>query len=559
MKKLLFLAVFAAHASADVLTVDDSGTAQFTDIPAAIAAAQDGDVVLVEPGAYSGFSVTDLDISVVGTPGTMVNGTIVVHGIPVAKTVMIRTMTVSQGGREGIVAQDVDGVLHVHNCVLRGGIEVSPIASASPGANCTNSNVFFTYTVFEGANNVEDFNDNFDGPEPGLVARFSRVYLHNCAARGGDGILWRGPRDAPGPGFDGAAGVHLFGSELFAVSSSARGGRGGYGASCSCGAGPCSCNAGCGPTRGGHGGPGITGDGVTGDVVLLDVLAVGGSGSPGGMNGCTGGSAPDGTMGQPLAVPATVLSDPVRTSRFRVHDCGGLRVRVDIVGVPGDQVYLASRDSAAYARDLALAGVWLPALPATLSPAPIATVPASGVAAVLLDLPPLGVGEANRRSFLQAVFVDGQGARVLGTPATIEVVSGMQPTCSATANSSGAAAVLEGGGTPSIVFNDVRLEVTSLPADRPGYFLMSLDATTGPLPPPSQGVLCLGAPVVRFAGSVLDSGPSGQVAFQPDLSQLPGGTTVQAGETWSFQYWFRDANPGVTSNTSNALRVPFCF
>ena len=30
------------------------------------------------------------------------------------------------------------------------------------------------------------------------------------------------------------------------------------------------------------------------------------------------------------------------------------------------------------------------------------------------------------------------------------------------------------------------------------------------------------------------------------------------GETWNFQYWFRDANPQTTSNTSPAVAVEFC-
>jgi hypothetical protein len=44
-----------------------------------------------------------------------------------------------------------------------------------------------------------------------------------------------------------------------------------------------------------------------------------------------------------------------------------------------------------------------------------------------------------------------------------------------------------------------------------------------------------------------------------DLTQLPGGlpAAVQAGETWNFQAWFRDMNPGPTSNLTNGLQVTF--
>ncbi|QDV05540.1 hypothetical protein Poly30_10380 [Planctomycetes bacterium Poly30] len=65
----------------------------------------------------------------------------------------------------------------------------------------------------------------------------------------------------------------------------------------------------------------------------------------------------------------------------------------------------------------------------------------------------------------------------------------------------------------------------------------------------------------RFAGDVLDSGPSGQVSFTPDLSALPtpsGSVAAAPGDTVCFQFWYRDMVAGqTTSNFSGARCVTF--
>ena len=67
--------------------------------------------------------------------------------------------------------------------------------------------------------------------------------------------------------------------------------------------------------------------------------------------------------------------------------------------------------------------------------------------------------------------------------------------------------------------------------------------------------LCLGLPIVRFDGDVLGSGTLGEVNFQVRLDALPQGVQFQVGESWNFQYWFRDSNPQPTSNTSDGLSI----
>ncbi len=125
------------------------------------------------------------------------------------------------------------------------------------------------------------------------------------------------------------------------------------------------------------------------------------------------------------------------------------------------------------------------------------------------------------------------------------------------ANSSGLAAGLFGMGSSVIDHNCLVFEVEGLPPNQFGYFLMSLEQGFLPLFGGSQGNLHLGLPIVRFNSHILLSGPSGKATFVPDLSALPQGVSFSPGDTWSFQMWFRDANPGQTSNTTNGLAVTF--
>jgi len=77
----------------------------------------------------------------------------------------------------------------------------------------------------------------------------------------------------------------------------------------------------------------------------------------------------------------------------------------------------------------------------------------------------------------------------------------------------------------------------------------------------SQGTLCVGPSVGRVVGGVVfQAGPTGTVSVAADLGALPtpaGAVSVQPGETWNFQAWFRDANPSQTSNMTDAVSVTF--
>lgn len=129
--------------------------------------------------------------------------------------------------------------------------------------------------------------------------------------------------------------------------------------------------------------------------------------------------------------------------------------------------------------------------------------------------------------------------------------------CTATVNSTGAPAVLAADGDPRVAQNDLDLLCSSLPPGKFGYFIMSQTQDFRPLVGGGQGNLCLGGAIVRFAQDVQQAASDGTASFSPDLSNIPGGVLIAPGERWSFQFWYRDSNPGATSNFSNGVEIGF--
>ncbi len=126
-------------------------------------------------------------------------------------------------------------------------------------------------------------------------------------------------------------------------------------------------------------------------------------------------------------------------------------------------------------------------------------------------------------------------------------------------NSSGQPAVISAHGCSQVGENRLTLEATALPADRFGYFLASRTQAFRPLPPGSQGVLCLGGNIARFARQVGSTGAAGLLTLEVDLTSIPFTPphSVVAGETWNFQAWFRDENLGATSNFTDGVAITF--
>jgi hypothetical protein len=130
--------------------------------------------------------------------------------------------------------------------------------------------------------------------------------------------------------------------------------------------------------------------------------------------------------------------------------------------------------------------------------------------------------------------------------------------CNANPNSTGLAGVITTNGDCDVVTNSTSLSATQLPPHQFGYFLNSRAPAAVPV---SQGILCVGGGQIgRYNNQVFNSGAAGAGSILLDLANTPtpnGTVAVLSGETWYFQCWFRDANPGPVSNFTDAVEVTF--
>ena len=126
-------------------------------------------------------------------------------------------------------------------------------------------------------------------------------------------------------------------------------------------------------------------------------------------------------------------------------------------------------------------------------------------------------------------------------------------------NSSGQAAVISAFGSDVAADNSVRLDAEQMPQNQFGYFINSM--TQGfSSPPGSQGNLCVSGQIGRHSANVLNTGATGEFSLQLDLTNLPvpsGTYSVMPGETWYWQAWFRDMNPGQTNNFTDGICITF--
>ena len=135
--------------------------------------------------------------------------------------------------------------------------------------------------------------------------------------------------------------------------------------------------------------------------------------------------------------------------------------------------------------------------------------------------------------------------------------------CMANINSSGVSASVSSTGNALLSSNNLVLRCTDMPQLSFGFFLASMQQGFVANPAGSAGNLCLAGPIGRYVGpgQIMNSGTEGEISLGIDVATVPqptGSVSVQAGETWNFQAWFRDTVAGVsTSNLSNGFEVTF--
>jgi hypothetical protein len=149
--------------------------------------------------------------------------------------------------------------------------------------------------------------------------------------------------------------------------------------------------------------------------------------------------------------------------------------------------------------------------------------------------------------------IDG-GFRAQGFPGFDPECDAPQTYCQSSPNSQGPGVFIDFAGTSSVANNDLLLLATGGPPNKFGIFYYGDVETQLAF---GNGFRCIGGQVFRLPPIVIDG--SGSVSFALDLTDLPSGGEIAAGDVERFQFWYRDpAGGGAFFNLSNALRVEFC-
>jgi len=156
------------------------------------------------------------------------------------------------------------------------------------------------------------------------------------------------------------------------------------------------------------------------------------------------------------------------------------------------------------------------------------------------------------------VYIVSQSGRIFKIVADCSVTT----YCQATANSTGIPSFMSTNGSTSVAANNLVMSANGLPSSGFGLFVYGGGRATVPT---GQGVFCIAGtasqPVIRTP-EVLMADIFG-IANRPlDLTSplhSSGLGAILPGDTWNFQYWFRDTiNGQATFNFSNAIEVYFC-
>jgi len=424
----------ATIASGEVLVVASGGGGQFTNLQSAVNAAQEGDTLLVKPGAYSTFTIDGESLTVAADTGgpVTVYGTVTVRDLSAGQQVVLSGLTVTgaittsmaDAPGAGLVVTGNTGAVRAKDCRFQGAIGYGDgwngnccqqdhhhwgwegaIVDANPGG------VAFVGCTFVGGRASDGVYYCYcgEGGPGGDALRLSGglAALYDCDLLGGRG------GSSGTLGGDGGAGIRLLASALcgvFASGSTFQGANGGEAVDWSWAVG------------------GAGGDGVvlgTGTVAQFVECA-----SAGGIGGLSCGHAfPPGPDGFPqsgsgsaftFAVPRLALEAPNLVRE-------GVEVPLTIHGRAGDVVNLYFGTRTAFRATAMWRGVLLSR--PTFAPGQghlvgiLGPIPASGVLTASFLLPPLDPGVEADDWFLQAWRDSPIDGRALGSFAPVTVVA----------------------------------------------------------------------------------------------------------------------------------------
>lgn len=397
------LSVLGAESRADVLTVGPGG---FATPQAAINAASDGDVILIEAGVHPGFVIDNKELFVAASqlvfPVRV--GASSVQNLAAGKTVVLadlRIVSETTGRALGLTA--CAGAVRVQGCdvrvdavsssdalfasaspsivvtdsMLRGGSHTSAVYGGGAGARLHNSGVaFHRSSSFGGSSGIATTWIWWGATErggDGLAADGSFLYSNNTSFSGGNG-----------------GGLSLPWSLCQNSSNIQELGRGGHGATL----------MGLNPSQTWFTRPQLTrGDnGPSNCSYTMDEWPPAKDfvrGPAGSIAGRLGGG-----LGRHMALSARAVGPNSAAASF--------------VGAPDELVHVVLSLAPDFAWNSVQVGVVGIALGSALPPQTVGQLDANGLLAASVALPPLPAGTPNRTWHVQSFFTDGSGAMRLG-------------------------------------------------------------------------------------------------------------------------------------------------
>lgn len=213
-------------AQGNVLSVGPFGGQQFTSIQAAVDAAGEGDVILIEPGFYPGPTVIDgKSVSLVKdfapfALNVVFAESLTIRNLAADQEVLLHDIQFSGnplgvGSSAAVSVENGVGKVLVEECICLG----------SPGLRVLNAeNVFVARSTLQGRDGLTSQSVNFS-PASGLTATDSELAVYNSVLGGGAGQPGLAGALQVLPG-DGAPGILLARAELTISGSDVQGGDG---------------------------------------------------------------------------------------------------------------------------------------------------------------------------------------------------------------------------------------------------------------------------------------------------------------------------------------------
>ncbi len=299
-----FLSV--SPALADVLEVG-TPNAPYPTIAAAITAAQEGDLILVSPGVYSGFAIQGKSLAIASTDSTVpiqVTGTVNISGLQAQQSVSLRGLAIDVSGfqQAAMRLSQCFGRLVLEDCRMESESRTGTLVVQ----DCRRVQVSRSTILNLGLRSGD-----------GIQSQQSSLFLHASQAQGGDGPPEFGPAGFGGHGLR-ASGDQ--GDVVFVQDCVLRGGVGSTGfQSLAC-------------FSGGRGGNGFFGTGLRFYAHASTLIPGVGGTSP-----CAGQAPP----GDPANFITSTIPGTHRDLTSAEVLPSGAVAELTLIGVPGDRVSYA--------------------------------------------------------------------------------------------------------------------------------------------------------------------------------------------------------------------------